>query len=206
MDDDAVLDADARAKLDPDDDTGFYASPRFVHHVDDAFRARLTDLYRERLPAGGRVLDLMSSWVSHLPADVAYDRVVGHGLNAAELDANDRLDDRVVQNLNADQSLPFDDDAFDAVTVAVSVQYLQFPTAVFREVARVLAPGGVCVVAFSNRMFPTKAVRAWRTASMDERAELVEAYLTAAGFDDVETVRSVERGSAPFYAVVGAIG
>jgi SAM-dependent methyltransferase len=206
MDDDAVLDADARAKLDPDDDTGFYASPRFVHHVDDAFRARLTDLYRERLPAGGRVLDLMSSWVSHLPADVAYDRVVGHGLNAAELDANDRLDDCFVQDLNADQSLPFPDDAFDAVTVAVSVQYLQFPTAVFREVARVLAPGGVCVVAFSNRMFPTKAVHAWRTASMDGRADLVTQYLGASGFDDVETVRFVERGSDPFYAVVGIIG
>lgn len=202
---DPVLDATDRRKLLDGDDRDFYASPRFVHHVDEAFRERLTALYHREIPADARVLDLMSSWVSHLPpaSETDYPRVVGHGLNREELAENDRLDDWFVQNLNADQSLPFADDSFDAVLNAVSVQYLQYPAAVFREVARVLAPGGVLVVSFSNRMFPQKAVRAWRAASMDERADLVCDYLDAAGgFDAVETVRETPRGRDPFYAVV----
>ena len=210
---DPVLDATDRQQLLAGDDSDFYASPRFVHHVDEGFRERLTALYRREIPAGARVLDLMSSWVSHLPpaSETNYSRVVGHGLNREELAANDRLDDWFVRNLNADQSLPFADDSFDAVLNAVSVQYLQFPTAVLREVARVLAPGGVVVVSFSNRLFPQKAVRAWRTASMDERADLVCRYLDAAGVADddavgafrlVETVRETPATGDPFYAVV----
>jgi SAM-dependent methyltransferase len=202
---DPVLDPTDRQQLLAGDDSDFYASPRFVHHVDEGFRERLTELYRREIPAEARVLDLMSSWVSHLPpaSETEYSRVVGHGLNREELAANDRLDDWVVQNLNADQSLPFADDSFDAVLNAVSVQYLQYPTAVFREVARVLAPGGVLVVSFSNRLFPQKAVRAWRVASMDERADLVVRYCEAAGgFDSVETVRETPATGDPFYAVV----
>lgn len=209
---DSVLDATDRQRLLAGDDSDFYASPRFVHHVDEGFRERLTALYRREIPAAARVFDLMSSWVSHLPpaSETDYPRVVGHGLNRDELAANDRLDEWVVQNLNADQSLPFADDSFDAVLNAVSVQYLQYPTAVFREVARVLAPGGVVVVSFSNRLFPQKAVRAWRTASMDERADLVCRYLDAAGtaddsggaFRSVETIRETPRSGDPFYAVV----
>ncbi|MFC5365720.1 class I SAM-dependent methyltransferase [Salinirubrum litoreum] len=200
---DTVLDATDRQKLLDGDDRDFYVSPRFVHHVDEQFRERLTALYRRELPADARVLDLMSSWVSHLPPDASYPRVVGHGLNRAELAANDRLDDSFVQNLNADQSLPFDDHSFDAVLIAVSVQYLQYPTAVFREIARVLAPGGVLAVSFSNRMFPQKAIRAWRAASMDARADLVRRYCDAAGgFESVETLRETPATGDPFYAVV----
>jgi SAM-dependent methyltransferase len=211
---DPVLDATDRQQLLSGDDSEFYASPRFVHHVDETFRDRLTELYRREIPTDARVLDLMSSWVSHLPSEPDYARVVGHGLNRAELAENDRLDEFVVQNLNADQSLPFADDSFDAVLIAVSVQYLQYPTAVFREIARVLAPGGVLVVSFSNRMFPQKAIRAWRVASMDERADLVCRYLDAAGADDptagfasVETIRETPASDTPaagdpFYAVV----
>jgi SAM-dependent methyltransferase len=205
---DPVLDATDRQKLLAGDDSDFYASPRFVHHVDEAFRDRLTELYRREIPPDARVLDLMSSWVSHLPdpAEPDYARVVGHGLNREELAANDRLDEFVVQNLNADQSLPFADDSFDAVLIAVSVQYLQYPTAVFREITRVLAPGGVLVVSFSNRMFPQKAIRAWRVASMDERADLVRRYCaTAGGFESVETIRETPRTGDPFYAVVARV-
>jgi SAM-dependent methyltransferase len=196
-----VLDRSARRKLDSGDDTEFYAHPRLVHHIDEAFRARLTRLYRERLPAGGRLLDLMSAHVSHLPSDVEFERVVGHGMNREELTANPRLDDSLIRDLNADQSLPFPEDAFDAVTIAVSVQYLQYPEAVFEDLARVLASGGVLVVSFSNRMFPTKAIRAWREASMDERADLIGRYLdVAGGFDDPEVIRE-RPGNDPFYAV-----
>jgi hypothetical protein len=197
---DLVLTEADRRKFDDGDDGAFYDQPRFVHHVDDAFRARLTQLYREQLAPGDRVLDLMGSWVSHLP-DIDL-RVQGHGLNAAELDANDRYDDWFLQDLNADPSLPFDDEAFDAVLNAVSAQYLEQPEQVFASVSRVLAPGGVLVVSFSNRMFPTKAIRAWRERDMDGRAALVCAYLDAAGGFEEPTVIREQPGGDPFYAVV----
>jgi SAM-dependent methyltransferase len=197
----SVLSPPGRRKVDEGDDARFYREPRFVVHVDDAFVARLTALYDERLSPGDRVFDAMSSWTSHLP-DTDFERVVGHGMNGDELSANDRLDEWFVQNLNEDQSLPLETGSFDAVLCAVSVQYLQHPAAVFAEFARVLAPGGVLVVSFSNRMFPTKAVRAWREATMDGRAELVERYVAAAGgFGRPERVVD-HPGTDPFYAVV----
>ncbi|ELZ56439.1 MULTISPECIES: class I SAM-dependent methyltransferase [Halorubrum] len=198
-----VLSDRDRRKRDDRPDGTFYDEPRYVTHADDAFLERLTALYASVTEPGDRVLDAMSSWVSHLPA-VEYDRVVGHGLNEAELAANDRLDEFVVRDLNAERSLPFADDAFDVVCCALSVQYLQYPGPTFAEFARVLAPGGTVVVSFSNRMFPTKAVRAWRAASMAERADLVERYLDAGGFTLSD--RIAERpGEDPFYAVVGSL-
>jgi ubiquinone/menaquinone biosynthesis C-methylase UbiE len=143
----------------------------------------------------------MSSWVSHLP-DVPLGRVVGHGLNAEELAANDAFDTWFVQNFNETQSLPLAEGSVDAVLCALSVQYLQYPEATFEEFARVLASDGTLIVAFTNRMFPTKAVRAWRTASMDDRLALVGRYVDATGaFDSVETVRE-RPDEDPFYAVV----
>ena len=197
-----LSDRDRRKRDDRPDET-FYADPRFVTHADDAFLDRLTSLYASVTAPGDRVLDAMSSWVSHLP-DTGYERVVGHGLNEAELAANDRLDEFVVSDLNDGQSLPFADDAFDAVCCALSVQYLQYPGPTFAEFARVLAPGGSVVVSFSNRMFPTKAVRAWRVASMGERADLVERYLAAGGFEVAERIAERPDGD-PFYAVVGTL-
>ncbi len=194
-----VLSEAERARVDDGDDAAFYAQPRFVTHVDDAFCARLTALYDDVLAPDDRVFDAMSSWVSHLP-EVALE-VVGHGLNREELAANDRLDRRFVQDLNADQELPLETDGFDAVLCAVSVQYLQYPGAVFGEFARVLAPGGSLVVSFSNRMFPTKAVRAWRQADMEGRAALVESYARAGGLAETTVVRD-RPGEDPFYAVL----
>ena len=196
----SVLSGRDRARLDDGDDAAFYDSPRLVTHADEPFLARLTDLYASVLDPGDRVFDAMGSWVSHLPDD-DYDRVVVHGLNAAELERNARADEWFVRDFNRDPSLPLADDAVDAVLCALSVQYLQRPAAVFREFARVLAPGGSVVVSFTNRMFPTKAVRAWRTASMDGRADLVAEYCRAAGLGVVETVRE-RPGGDPFYAVV----
>lgn len=196
-----LLSAAERRRLDPGDDARFYERPRFVHHVDGGFRERLTRLYADVLAPDDDVLDLMGSWVSHLP-NVALGRVVGHGLNAEELARNERYGERFVQDLNADPFLDHPDDSFDAVTCAVSVQYLQYPGRVFAEVARVLRPGGVCVVSFSDRMFPGKAVRAWRERNMDERAVLVNRYLESTGaFDAPETVREVPERD-PFYAVI----
>jgi SAM-dependent methyltransferase len=200
-----VLSAAERRRFDERPDATFYDSPRFVTHADDAFLARLTDLYADVLDPGDRVLDAMSSWVSHLPGESSEYEVVGHGLNAEELAANDRLDEWFVQDLNSDHRLPFADGRFDAVCCALSVQYLQYPGRVFAEFRRVLAADGIVVVSFSNRLFPTKAVRAWRAASMEERVDLLNrAFDAAGGFEERDVVRD-RPGTDPFYAVVARV-
>ena len=199
------LPPEAFLKADATPDPLFYAQPRFVTHIDDAAVAAVTALYRDLLPPGGTILDLMSSWVSHLPDEVAYGAVIGHGLNAAELAANPRLTRRIVQDLNAEPSLPLDDMSVDAAVACVSIQYLQRPVAVLREVARVLRPGGPAVVTFSNRCFPTKAVAIWRMLDGDDQARLVALYLERAGFTGIEVRRLVpEDGPGdPLTAIVG---
>ncbi|MGX7708726.1 class I SAM-dependent methyltransferase [Methylobacterium sp. Gmos1] len=195
----------AFAKFDRNPDPLFYAEPRFVTHIDAAAIAAVTDLYREIVPAGGDVLDLMSSWVSHLPDEVAYAGVVGHGLNAAELAANPRLTRYVVQDLNAAPQLPFAPASFDAALICVSVQYLQQPVAVLSEVARVLRPGAPVVISFSNRCFPTKAVAVWHGLDAAGRAELVGLYLERAGFPRIEAWALRPEGGPgdPMTAVIG---
>jgi SAM-dependent methyltransferase len=210
--DQKVLTDSERIRQNDGPDRAFYQDPRFVHHVDERFRERLATLYRQKLGAGTNVLDLMSSWVSHLPEEMGLGRVVGHGMNEEELAANERLTDFFVQDLNTKQRLPLGSEAFGAALCAVSVQYLQHPERVFAEVARTLRPGGTVVVSFSNRMFAQKAVRAWREASGRERCGLVESYLEATGlFGEAEVISEsplvppTERflGGAPdpFYAV-----
>jgi SAM-dependent methyltransferase len=191
------------ARIDPSPDPLFYAAPRLVVHIDDATIAALTDYYREVLPAGGAILDLMSSWVSHLPADVPYGRVAGLGMNAEELAANPRLTDSCVHDLNAHPELPYPTQSFDAVLNAVSVQYLIHPVEVFAEVRRVLRPGGMSIVAMSHRCFPTKAVRAFHVLPRDARFELVARYHELAG--GFEAPARIDRSPAygdPLWIVI----
>lgn len=209
-----LLETTQRNKLDPSDDGLFYAQPRFVTHVDEGFIAQLTKLYRDRIPPNSVILDLMSSWVSHLPGDVSYARVEGHGLNGEELARNKQLDNYFVQNLNKNQTLPFEDNTFDAVVNTVSVQYLQYPEPVFAEIYRVLKPGGISIFSFSNRMFYQKAIALWRDGSEASRVELVKRYFESVpGFGNIETVINVSEapailkmmgmgGGDPFYAVL----
>ena len=199
----AGLPAGAFRKADASPDAAFYVQPRFVTHIDAGAIAAVTAIYREVLPPGGDILDLMSSWVSHLPPDASYDSVTGHGMNAAELAANSRLTARVVQDLNADPALPFADGAFDGAMVCVSVQYLQRPVEVFREVRRVLRHAAPFVVSFSNRCFPTKAVAIWQALDGPDQQRLVEAYMRAAGFEDVAVRAAVPARGDPLWAVVG---
>jgi SAM-dependent methyltransferase len=188
---------------DEGDDLAFYDTPRLVTHLDDAAIAALTDCYRECVPDGGSVLDMMSSWVSHLPPECAC-HVVGHGMNAAELAANPQLSRWFVQDLNRDSTLPLDDTSFDAALCCVGVQYLQQPFAVFAEVRRVLRPGAPFIVSFSNRCFPTKAVAAWRALDPNGHAALVGHYLEATGFDAIEArVLADGRRGDPLIAVIG---
>jgi SAM-dependent methyltransferase len=199
----ADLPAAAFRRPDESPDRAFYVAPRFVTHIDDDAIAAVAALYREHLPVGGAVLDLMSSWVSHLPADVTYGRVAGLGMNAEELAANPRLTEWRVQDLNADPTLPYDAAAFDGAGCCVSVQYLTRPEAVFREVARVLRPGAPFVVTFSNRCFPTKAVAAWQSLDDAGHARLVAAYFAAAGgFGPVEVHAHRPRRGDPLWGVV----
>lgn len=191
-------------KEDAGDDLNFYAPPRLVTHIDAVAIEALTDFYREMVPEGARVLDLMSSWVSHLPPERQCAEVVGHGMNTAELAANPRLDRWFVQDLNVDPALPLESGAFDAALACVGVQYLQRPFETFVEVRRVLAPGAPFVVSYSNRCFSTKAVAIWRSLDMREQASLIGLYMERARFTGVEA-RVLSDGSRgdPLIAVVG---
>ncbi len=163
------------ARIDESPDPSFYVFPRKVTHIDERAIAAVTELYAELVPPGGVVLDLMSSWRSHLP-DGHASRAVGLGLNREEMVDNPQLDEVVVHDVNATPTLPFHDATFDAVVCCVSVQYITRPAELFAEVARVLRVGAPFVVTFSNRCFPPKAVRGWLYASDEEHCDLVRAY------------------------------
>ena len=209
-----LLQPNQRIKLDDSDDQLFYSYPRFVTHVDEGFIQQLTDLYRQRIPAKARILDMMSSWVSHLPTDRDFAHVEGHGLNAEELARNPQLNHYFVQNLNINPQLPCLDQEFDAVINCVSVQYLQYPEAVCSEIHRILKPGGISIISFSNRMFFQKAIQVWRDGSEAFRVELVKSYFKSVpGFSTPEVICSKSTtpnflqwlgvpGGDPFYAVI----
>ena len=196
------------SRQDESNDNLFYLLPRKVVHIDDHAIAALTQLYADVLPTGGLYLDLMSSWRSHLPEGLKPQRVVGLGMNAAEMQDNPQLDKYVVQNLNQNPTLPYENDLFDAVVCAVSVQYLIYPVEVFGEVNRVLKPGGVFVVSFSNRCFPTKAVAAWRSMTDEQHIDLVTQYFAESGnWQDVKNhaaTPSTPYAHDPLYAVWGS--
>ena len=155
-------------------------------HIDDAAIAAVGNVFRSLIPPNSVVLDLMSSWRSHWPAGHPRARLAGLGMNAVEMEENPDLDDYLIQDINKNPVLSYKDDTFDAVVITVSVQYLTRPIEVFREVSRILKPGGVFIVTFSNRMFPTKAVRIWRYSSDRRHIDLVAAYMEEAeGFDEI---------------------
>ena len=201
-----ALPPDAFQRIDETPDEVFYRTPRLVTHLEEGAIGAVTQLYREYFPANGAILDLMSSWISHLPPEVVYGRVAGLGMNREELEANPRLTEFVVQNLNTHIRLPFEDNAFDGAGLCVSIDYLTDPTAVLREAGRVLKPGAPLVITFSNRCFPTKAIAIWH--ALDDRGHmaLVQRFLTdTALFTALETLdRSPRHGrSDPLYAVIG---
>lgn len=188
-------------------DPQFYAMPRLVVHIDDGAIAELGRVFRELIPAESDVLDLMSSWRSHWPQGHPKKRMVGLGLNGVEMRDNPDLDEHIVHDVNQDPILPFPDDTFDAVLITVSVQYLTRPVETFRQINRVLKTGGRLIVTFSNRMFPTKAVRLWRHSSDAEHLRIVAAYMNYAGnFQDIsgEWVNQEQSPPGdPVFLVVG---
>lgn len=185
------LPSGAFRRYDETPDEEFYRTPRLVTHIDDSAIAAVTQLYRELFPPGGEILDLMSSWVSHLPEEVRYQKVVGLGMNEEELKRNPRLDEYVVLNLNRTPELPFGSAEFDGVGICVSIDYLTRPIEVLREAGRVLRVGAPLVVTFSNRCFPDKAVAIWRQLDDKCHVRLVEQYLKEAG--NFMNVRGLDR-------------
>jgi SAM-dependent methyltransferase len=196
-------------RQDPSDDEMFYAVPRLVTHIDDGAIDALSEFYQGTLEPCTRILDLMSSCVSHLPDGVKYEEVVGLGMNHTELKTNPQLSRYVVHNLNRDPRLPFGDEAFDACLLAVSIQYLVRPKDVFRDVARVLKPNAQMIVSYSNRLFPTKAVILWQMLDDSDRGRLIAHYFESSGcFKDVE-VKDLSPNptiSDPLFVVRGRRG
>ena len=194
------------ARSDEDDDAVFYGPSRLVTHIDEGAIAAVGALYEELHIPAGDVLDLMSSWVSHFVTTP--ERLTVLGMNAQELAANPQAANWVVHDLNADPVLPFDDDSFDYATCCVSVDYLTRPVEVFRDVARVLRPGGLFVCTFSNRLFPTKAIRGWLYADSETHVRIVAEYFARSGAfaDPVAQLRTpLDHPGDPLYAVWASV-
>ena len=190
------------AKQDPSDDELFYQFPRKVVHIDDNAIEQVRALFNRIFPPKGTYLDLMSSWRSHIPEALAPQRVVGLGMNAAEMDENPQLDEFVVQNLNKNPLLPFEDEAFDGAMCTVSVQYLTAPIEVFAEVGRVLKPGAPFIVTFSNRCFPSKAVAVWLSTTDRQHLALVTDYFEKAKvWENIDTYVNLPHRADPLLGV-----
>lgn len=207
-----MSDAEAGSPLRPEhfgredesDDSLFYREARLVTHIDDAAIAAVSAFYGQVIPKGALVLDLMTSWVSHLPPEIEPSGVAGLGMNAVELEHNPVLTERVIQDLNRNPKLPWPEDHFDAAVVTVSVQYLTSPQDVFAEVGRVLKPGAPFAVAYSNRCFPTKAVAVWRMLRSQEHAELIGLYFRLSGMFEQPQAYDISPGgnADPMFVVV----
>jgi len=169
---------DAFKREDEADDEDFYSMPRFCYHIDEGAVRAITNYYKSHIADGSSVLDICSSWVSHFPADfpAKMARIAGSGMNALELEQNEQLSDFSPKNLNVDPTLPYEDESFDVVTCVVSVDYLIQPIKVFKEVNRVLKPGGKFILSQSNRCFPSKAITMWLAQNDLEHCLVVAAY------------------------------
>ena len=201
-----------RTKTDFNDDEIFYQQPRFVHHLSDSFRNRLTSLYSEYLLNHHIILDLMSSWVSHLPSNISYKKVIGHGMNEAELSSNERLDRFFVQNLNKKQNMPIEDSSVDVGLIVAGWQYLQYPEKVSLELSRVIKSDSLLIISFTNRAFWTKAPNIWTYSSEEKRIEYVTSVLTCNGWriekilnektQDKKLFGFYSSDSDPFFSVI----
>ncbi len=171
-----------RDKIDLNDDQIFYQNARYVHHLSLSFRNRLTLLYDEYLCDHHVILDLMSSWTSHLPTYRKYKKIIGHGMNVSELSANNRLDNFWVQNLNQKQKMPYEDSSIDSCLIAAGWQYLQYPELVTIELSRIIKSDSLLIISFTNRAFWTKSPNIWINSSEEERIDYVKNILTANGW------------------------
>ena len=188
-------------RADDESDDVFYQQPRMVAHIDDDTMLALTDFYQDFLPEDAHILDLMSSWLSHLPSQKSFARVAGLGMNAEELAANTQLTERHVQNLNRSPQLPYTEASFDRVLIVVSIQYLTRPVHVLRSALRTLKPGGAIAIAMSHRLFPTKAIAAFQGMQRDDKMKLVSYCLEQSGFEQIQLHDKSPQDADPLWII-----
>ena len=206
-----VLNDYQRTKVDNSPDSLFYSHPRYVHHLDENFRKRLTNLYRNKLTHGSIVLDIMSSWVSHLP-NLDFKKVIGHGLNNLELDKNEILDEYWIQDLNITQNIPLESNSIDYCLMVAGWQYLQFPEELSSEIYRITNNTGKFIISFSNRAFWTKSPNVWIESSDQQRINYICTILESKGWIIEDTiieenysyglVRFIKSAPDPFFSVI----
>ena len=184
-----ILNSYQRQKYDESNDLEFYASPKFVYHLDSNFRKELKNIYNQEICADSSVLDLMSSWDSYLPTTKKYKRVIGHGLNKEELDRNKVFDNYWIQNFNKDQNIPLESASIDYCLMVAAWQYLQYPEQIALEISRILKSNGKLIIAFSNRAFWTKAPNIWTNSNENQRVDYVRSVLISNGFNDPRIIK-----------------
>ncbi len=205
-----VLTPYQRSKEDSNDDFIFYLEPRIVHHLDQGFRDRLTQLYKKQIPREAVVLDLMSSWVSHLPENVRYKKVIGHGLNSKELHHNNRLDTFWIQDLNKDQAIPLENASVDFCLIVAGWQYLQYPEELAFELKRVIRQDGKLIISFTNRAFWSKAPRVWVEGNDMDHINYISSILMSQGWSKPEYLYETSKSlfglpfgtKDPFFSVI----
>jgi len=196
------LSSEDRSKIDVSDDKIFYQQPRYVNHLSVSFRERLTKLYSKYLCNHHTILDLMSSWVSHLPANTNYKKIIGHGMNESELNSNKRLDSYWVQDLNKTQNMPIEDSTIDIGLIVAGWQYLQYPEKVSAELSRIIKRDSFLLISFTNRAFWTKSPNIWINSSEEGRIEYVNSVLTENGWsvDKIFNEKTYENKLFGFYS------
>ena len=192
-------------RQDESDDSLFYTEPRLVVHIDYPAIGAISSYLGDELPPDGVVLDLMSSWRSHMPPDLPIRRLIGIGLNDVEMRENPQLDEHVIHDLNANPALPLKDSTLDAAVVTVSIQYMTRPVEVFGDVNRILKPGASFHIIYSNRMFPTKAIAVWQSLDDRRRAQLIASYFqNSGGWSEIRAINitpQLPHYSDPVYVV-----
>ena len=206
-----VLNNYQRQKIDESNDEDFYSSPKFVYHLDANFRTYLSSVYKNEIKDNSTVVDLMSSWDSYLPLERKYKQVIGHGLNKDELEKNKILDSFWNQNFNLNQKIPLDSSSIDYCLMVAAFQYLQYPEALTRDIARILSDKGKIIISFSNRAFWHKAPNIWTSSTEEERLKYVRKVLISNGFEEPRIIRKFNDTSFnllpflkndPFYCLI----
>ena len=205
-----VLNYQQRQKPDETNDSEFYATPKFVYHLDANFRNNLTELYEEEFENNCSVLDLMSSWDSYLPRNLKYKKIIGHGLNKEELERNKAFDNYWIQNFNINKKLPLENETIDYCLMVAAWQYLQYPEKIAEEVARILDKNGKFIISFSNRAFWHKSPNIWTYSNERERIEYVRKVLVGNGFCEPRVIKKFTDENSflpflnrdPFYCVI----
>ena len=206
-----VLNNYQRKKLDESNDEIFYSDPKFVYHLDANFRNYLSSIYKSEIKDYSNVVDLMSSWDSYLPSEKKYKKIIGHGLNRAELEKNKSLNSFWIQNFNLKQEIPLDNGITDYCLMVAAWQYLQYPENLTKEIARILNDEGKIIISFSNRAFWHKAPNIWTSSTEEERVKYVRKVLISNGFNEPKIIKKFTEPALnifnflnkdPFYCLI----